>query len=128
MGGKGKIASGRRSEDKACRYLEDCGYRILGRNVRASRREIDIIARKKDTIVVVEVRSRKRRSSLLSSEIVGFRKRRRVAYAAREVITAFREPGDSIRFDVIIVTTDDAGHVVDLDHRENAFSARGDII
>jgi putative endonuclease len=128
VSGKWKVASGRRAEERACRYLQDHGYRILGRNVRASRREIDIIARKNDTLVVVEVRSRKSRSSLLSSEIVGFAKRRRVAYAAREIIAAFREPGDSIRFDVIIVTTDDAGHVVDLDHIENAFSARGDVI
>jgi putative endonuclease len=128
MSGKGKVASGRRAEEKACRYLQDHGYRILGRNVRSRRRELDIIARRDGTLIVVEVRSRKSRSSLFSSEIVGFGKRKNIVNAAREVIAAYREPDDSIRFDVIIVTTDDSGHFVGLDHIENAFSARGEII
>ncbi len=128
MSRRGSVASGRKAEEKACRYLEDRGYRVVGRNVRAGRREIDIIARRDDTLVVVEVRSKRSHSPLLSSEIVGFGKRVSVASAAREVIGGYRKPEDSVRFDVIIVAMDETGAFAGLDHIENAFSAGGEII
>lgn len=47
-------------EDLACRYLERNGYKILERNKHYSRFcEIDIIAKYKNTIVFVEVKTRK---------------------------------------------------------------------
>lgn len=47
-------------EDLACRYLEKQGYEILERNKHFSRFcEIDIIAKYKDTVVFVEVKTRK---------------------------------------------------------------------
>lgn len=47
-------------EDLACRYLEKNGYEILERNKHYSRFcEIDIIAKHKNTIVFVEVKTRK---------------------------------------------------------------------
>lgn len=47
-------------EDLACRYLENNGYEILERNKHYSRFcEIDIIAKHKNTIVFVEVKTRK---------------------------------------------------------------------
>ena len=51
---------GNAGEDLACRYLEKNGYTILERNVRYSRFcEIDIIAKIKDSVVFVEVKTRK---------------------------------------------------------------------
>jgi putative endonuclease len=51
---------GNAGEDLAARYLEKNGYQILERNVHFSRYcEIDIIAKIKDTIVFVEVKTRK---------------------------------------------------------------------
>lgn len=47
-------------EDLACRYLEKNGYKILERNKHYSRFcEIDIIAKYKNTVVFVEVKTRK---------------------------------------------------------------------
>ena len=47
-------------EDLACRYLEKQGYEILERNRHFSKFcEIDIIAKYKDTVVFVEVKTRK---------------------------------------------------------------------
>lgn len=47
-------------EDLACRYLERQGYKILERNKHYSRFcEIDIIAKEKNTVVFVEVKTRK---------------------------------------------------------------------
>lgn len=54
---------GNAGEDLACRYLEKQGYQILERNKHYSRFcEIDIIAKYKNTVVFVEVKTRKTNS------------------------------------------------------------------
>lgn len=51
---------GSKGEDLACEYLIKNGYEIIDRNVHFSRFcEIDIIAKQKDTLVFVEVKTRK---------------------------------------------------------------------
>ncbi len=51
---------GAKGEDLACEYLIKNGYEIIDRNVHFSRFcEIDIIAKQKDTLVFVEVKTRK---------------------------------------------------------------------
>ena len=51
---------GKAGEDLACRYLEKNGYTILERNKHYSRFcELDIIAKHKNTIVFIEVKTRK---------------------------------------------------------------------
>lgn len=51
---------GNAGEDLACRYLEKQGYKILERNKHYARFcEIDIIAEFKNTVVFVEVKTRK---------------------------------------------------------------------
>jgi len=51
---------GNAGEDLACRYLEKRGYKILERNKHYSRLcELDVIAQERNTIVFVEVKTRK---------------------------------------------------------------------
>lgn len=45
------------SENIACSFLEDNGYRILVRNFRVRMGEIDIICKKGNTLVAVEVKT-----------------------------------------------------------------------
>lgn len=52
-------ALGRFGEDAAARHLLDAGFEVLERNWRCSVGEIDIVARDGDTIVVVEVKTRR---------------------------------------------------------------------
>ena len=49
---------GRLGEDLAADYLEKNGYRIVRRNVRLSKNELDIIAEDNDYLVFVEVKTR----------------------------------------------------------------------
>lgn len=49
---------GRYGEDRAAQYLADRGYEIIERNWRSARGEIDLIAREKDRLVFVEVKTR----------------------------------------------------------------------
>ena len=55
------IATGKRGEQCAEKYLRQCGYRVIDRNVRIGRRdEIDLIAHdsKENVLVFVEVKTR----------------------------------------------------------------------
>ena len=49
---------GRHGEDKAAAHLEKAGYKILKRNWKAGKLEVDIIAENKDYTVFVEVKTR----------------------------------------------------------------------
>lgn len=49
---------GKEGEDLAAAYLESQGYAILDRNWHAGHKELDLVARKDDTLVIVEVKTR----------------------------------------------------------------------
>jgi putative endonuclease len=49
---------GRLGEDLAVRFLQRAGYRVLERNWRCARGEIDVVVRDSFTIVFVEVKTR----------------------------------------------------------------------
>lgn len=56
---------GRRGEDMAARHLQRLGYRILERNVRGGRGELDLVALKGDLLVFIEVKAHRNRESAL---------------------------------------------------------------
>lgn len=54
---------GAKGEELAVQYLEKLGYKILERNIHFSREcELDIIATEKDTLVAIEVKTRRSNS------------------------------------------------------------------
>src|SRR5258707_7332564 len=53
-----KDALGDRGENMAARYLRNQGYKIIMRNFRCDAGEVDIIARQRDMLVFVEVKTR----------------------------------------------------------------------
>jgi putative endonuclease len=68
--------------------LEALGWRILARNLRVSRAEVDILAidpSEPPSIVLVEVRRRNRRDFGLAEETVDYRKRNAMRRAAGEL-------------------------------------------
>ena len=75
---------GRAGEDRAARFLENRGYRIVARNVRAQRVEIDLIIRRGATLVFVEVKSRRSIGHVHgdAAEAVDERKQRRLRRGA----------------------------------------------
>lgn len=52
------VTIGNKGEDLACRYLQNQGYKILERNYRIRGGEIDIVAKDKEYLVFVEVKTR----------------------------------------------------------------------
>lgn len=65
---------GKYGEELAEAYLKLIDYKILERNFRCSRGEIDLIALDKDTIVFVEIKSRTNKEYGVPSESVNKKK------------------------------------------------------
>lgn len=96
---------GRSAEDAALTLLCGHGLRLLARNVRSRGGEIDLVMRDGDTVVFVEVRSRRRSDYGTAAESVGARKQQRLIHAARTWLA--RNPRDArrpLRFDVVAYT------------------------
>lgn len=100
---------GRKGEDLAARYLRWNGYRILERNVRLGRYEVDIIARDGDTIAFVEVRSRASSEPVPPEDSVGPVKQAHLIAAARIYQMLHPDPEAYYRFDVVAVILPDKG-------------------
>lgn len=97
-----RAEQGRGGEEAACRYLARRGCRILGRNVRCRRGEIDIVAAQGETLLFVEVKTRSRSDYGAPAEAVNRAKQRRIAAAARVFLAGHPWEGP-VRFDVIEV-------------------------
>ena len=94
---------GQQAEDAAAKYLRRKGYRIVARNVRAGRNEIDIIARDGKTLVFVEVRSRTAEDDFAPEDSIGPVKQRHVRRAAEYYLARLKGPTPECRVDVIAV-------------------------
>ncbi len=112
---------GEAGEDAAASLLERSGYRIVARNHRCRRGEVDLIAEKGELLVFVEVRTRATAAFGGPEETVTPQKQRRVIAAARDFLARWRGPERGARFDVIAVVDGPRGPT--LQHFENAFDA-----
>lgn len=96
----GRQARGAQAEDRARAHLERAGLRLLTRNYRCPRGEIDLVMADGDTLVFVEVRFRASRAFGGAAASVDARKRARLVAAAQHYLLA--HPADRpCRFDVV---------------------------
>ena len=100
---------GEDGERLAASYLKRLGWRIIDRNVRAGRGELDIIAMDGNELVIVEVRSRKIGKLSPSETTVGPRKIERLLKSARIYVKHAAYSGNW-RIDVAAVTVDASGN------------------
>ena len=109
-------------ERKAANYLRLHGYRIIETNCRYRQGEIDIIAKRRDYIVFVEVKLRKNNTYGEAREFVTPAKQQRVIMAAQLWLQT-HETELQPRFDVIEVYAPDGvnSKKVMINHIENAF-------
>jgi putative endonuclease len=93
---------GKRGERLAADYLRHLGYRVVGSGFLARRGEIDLICRRADRLVVVEVKTRSSNAFGEPAEAIGARKRRALNAAAAEyrALAGWRGP---IHFAVIAI-------------------------
>jgi putative endonuclease len=96
------FAFGLSAESRAAAYLIAKGYRIVARRWRSPVGEIDIVARRRGTLVFVEVKARERLDD--AAEAVIERQQRRIVAAAEAWLAT--HPDDAardMRFDVVLV-------------------------
>lgn len=108
---------GQLGEDIAAEYLEKKGYKILTRNYRCGRVELDIICEVNNEIVFVEVKTRTSDLMAYPEQAVGKSKQRNIRLAAEN----FMEENQmtlSARFDIIAVIK---GDKFEVEHIEDAF-------
>ena len=118
-------STGAQGEETACRYLEGRGFRIIDRNWRGERFELDIVAMDGDTMVFCEVKTARTHRFGPAACWVTPRKVRRVSLAALDYIEAHDLAGKPFRFDVVGLDTKDGLYTVT--HIPNAFSAPEDV-
>jgi putative endonuclease len=117
---------GREAEELAARRLADAGMRIVERNARTRLGELDLIALEGDALAFVEVKAGSVGAAAGPERpalAVGPAKQARIRRLAREWL-AERGGLDGVRalrFDVVGISFDAAGRVVDFEHLRDAF-------
>jgi len=96
------FAFGLSAESRAAAFLIAKGYRIVARRWRSPVGEIDIVARRRKTLVFVEVKARERLDD--AAEAVIGRQQRRIIAAAEAWLASHPDDINSdMRFDVVLV-------------------------
>lgn len=109
---------GRAGEELAGEFLRKKGYRVLEKNYRTCFGEIDLIARDRDVIVFVEVKTRSDESFGRPFEAVHPRKREKIRKTALWFLKRFKEEVPA-RFDVLSISVEDGKPIID--HIKDAF-------
>ena len=100
-------------------YLKKRGYQILDRNVRSPFGEIDLVAFHRDTLVFVEIKTRRGQTFGYPEEAVGTHKKNQLIRLASWYLTRHPKLRSSVRFDVLAIQMEGAKPNIRL--IENAF-------
>lgn len=92
---------GQAGEELALGFLQDKGFKPVGRNVRLFCGEIDLLMQDGKTLVIVEVKTKRGEDFGLPQEMVNYRKQQKLRQLARALIRKF--PQSLIRIDVVAV-------------------------
>jgi putative endonuclease len=116
---------GRRGERLASWFLEQRGYRVRERNLPLGRFEIDLVVRKGDWPVFVEVKTRSGSAWERAGASLRAAQRRRLAAAASAYAARERPRQARVRFDVISIDEDQ--HSLVIEHHLDALGSRGEL-
>lgn len=111
----------RKGEELAAKHLEQKGYEILEKNWRLSRSgEIDLIAKKDNIIVFIEVKTRSSRTCGDGLEAIDENKQQQIITLAESYIAQNPVPENcEFRFDAVSILI---SNNVKLNHLENAYT------
>lgn len=94
---------GSRGEDIAAKFLLRNGYKIIERNWRSKIGEIDIVAKKGDALIIVEVKSG-RKNNIWPEENITIAKKRKLKNLSRLYLLSKQIPlNSSFQIDVVAV-------------------------
>jgi putative endonuclease len=107
-------------EELAAKHLAASGYRLLHRNWRWRRGELDLVVEKDGEIVFVEVKARRSHTFGTPEEAVTRAKQRKLVQTAYAYLARERRQNAPWRIDVIALDLSAQGEVIRLEHLENA--------
>ncbi len=109
---------GKKGEKLAVDYLLKCAYTIEERNYRFDKAEVDIIAKKGNTLAIIEVKTRSTIDFGNPQDFVKPSQIKRLVKAVDEYI-AIHKLDVEVRFDIIAIVKE--GKNYNITHLENAF-------
>jgi putative endonuclease len=109
---------GKKGEQLAVDFLLQQGYAIMERNYRFQKAEVDIIAKKEDTLAIIEVKTRSTSDFGNPQDFVKPKQIQRLVKAVDEYVTV-NNLDVEVRFDIIAITKQGKGF--NIEHLENAF-------
>ena len=118
--GNPKDQRARAGEEAAARFLASKGYTILHRNIRFPEGELDFVAKWGNTLIFIEVKTRKTEKFGQPYLSVSEGKQRRQAAMASRFISLCRLQDVPVRFDVVSIVLPH-GQPPKIEHMENAF-------
>jgi len=117
---KSRINLGKHGENLAADFLEKKGFQIIVRNYRQKTGEVDIIAKDREILVFIEVKTR---SSLLFGqpfEAVTAPKQKQLNHIALDYMTRNKIKNQAARFDVISILIE-KNKQPEIKHLQNCF-------
>ncbi len=111
---------GKEAEEKASEFLKNSGYKILERNWRYLKAEIDIIAQKEENLIIAEVKARSYEDIVKPEEAVTLAKKKLLLMAADQYVV-MKDLDVEVRFDIISILKKEGKW--EITHIENAFDA-----
>lgn len=109
---------GSNGEQAVANWLIEKGFEILARNYLVRAGEIDVIARKNDTVVFVEVKTRNTQYFSLS-QLITKSKQQKIGKAAQHFVLQNQLFNHVLRFDIATVLHNDGAFSIE--YIENAF-------
>ncbi|MEZ6055363.1 MAG: YraN family protein [Planctomycetaceae bacterium] len=116
---------GDRGERLATKFLRNLGFTILATQDRSLLGEIDIVVQKGDTIVFVEVKTRKSTAAGHPTEAITLTKQKQLTRTALAWLKRRNLLEHRARFDVIAIIWGDGKEPI-IQHYINAFEPTGD--
>ena len=116
---------GQAGESAAEEYLRRKGYRILGRNLRSSLGELDLVAEDGQVLVFVEVKARRTDAFGGAIHAVHHRKQEKLIQLAAQYLARHHIKNRLCRFDVVLLQGPNAV-APQIEHIQNAFEISGD--
>ena len=112
--------TGQRGEDCATKYLESYGYKICERNFRTPFGELDIVCRKENVIIFVEVKTLKENASGFTPELhFTENKMQKMQRTIRAYLKDRLVIGIDYQLDLVAVELKGNSEVKDIRHYEN---------
>lgn len=112
------LQTGISGEMAALDYIRNLQYQILETNWRYKHLEVDIIAMDGDTLVFIEVKTRRKSDYGMPFEAVSYQKQQKLDRAANLYI-AYKKYEGEIRFDIISILI--RGNNYQIEHIPDAF-------